>query len=182
LKKEVLRLEPLCIQQTTILVLDSLQTVAAQKKIAIDVNCAERTPPILGDRDKVEQILWNLMGNAIKFTPPEGRITVEFGTTPDRFVQIAITDTGCGIQPADLPKIFNEFSKVSSSMPTSQGAQLGLCITKTLITLHKGKIWVESTPGVGTRFYFTLPIADVQPDSHEDSEQNSTADAERSEP
>ena len=182
LKKDVLRLEPLCIQQTTILVVDSLQTVAAQKKIAIDVNCAERTPPIRGDRDKVEQILWNLMGNAIKFTPPEGRITVEFSTTPDCFVQIAITDTGCGIQPTDLPKIFNEFSKVPSAMPTSQGAQLGLCITKTLVMMHKGQIWVESTPGAGTRFFFTLPIADVQSCAREDSVQDSSADTERCEP
>lgn len=182
LRKNVLRLEPLCIQQTTILVVDSLQTVAAQKKITIDVNCAERMPAIQGDRDKVEQILWNLLGNAVKFTLPDGRVTVEFSTTPDRFVQIAVTDTGCGIQPADLPQIFNEFSKVPSAMPTAQGAQLGLCITKTLITMHKGKIWVDSTPGVGTRFFFTLPIADAQPGPREASGQDSSVGTERREP
>ena len=182
LHKDVLRLESLCIQQTTILVVDSLQTVAAQKKIAIDVNCAEKIPPIQGDRDKIEQILWNLIGNAVKFTPPEGRVTVEFVTKPDRFVQITVTDTGCGIQPGDLPKIFNEFSKVPSALPTSQGAQLGLCITKTLITMHKGTIWVESTPGVGTRFFFTLPIADPQSGPDETSVADSSVDTERCEP
>ena len=182
LHKDVLRLEPLCIQQTTILVVDSLQSVASQKKIAIDVHCDERTPPIQGDRDKVEQILWNLIGNAVKFTPPEGRVTVEFTTTADRFVQITVTDTGCGIQPGDLPKIFHEFSKVPSTMPTSQGAQLGLCITKTLITMHNGNIWVESTPGVGTRFFFTLPIADPQPGPHQASILDSSVDIEQREP
>lgn len=179
LHKDVLRLEPLCIQQTTIVVADSLQTVAAQKAITIDVNCAAPVPPIQGDRDKIEQILWNLLGNAVKFTPPEGRVTVEFTSTPDHFVQVAVTDTGCGIRPEELPKIFNEFSKVSSAVPAAQGAQLGLCITKMLITRHGGRIWVESTPDVGTRVVFTLPTADSHlgapdetpiPDSSQDIE------------
>jgi signal transduction histidine kinase len=161
LNKDLLRLEPLCIQQTTVLVVDTLQTLAAQKHVTIDVNCAERTPAIHGDRDKVEQILWNLIGNAVKFTPPEGRVTVDFAVTPDGFVQITVSDTGCGIQPDELPRIFNEFSKVSSAVPAAQGAQLGLCITKTLVTMHKGRIWVDSTPGIGTRFFFTLPVADA---------------------
>lgn len=160
LHKEELHLEPLCIQQTTVLVADSLQPVASQKRLTIDVRCAENTPPVRGDRDKVEQILWNLIGNAVKFTPSEGRVTIEFTTRPDRFVQVTVTDTGCGIRPEDLPRIFNEFSKVPSAMPTAQGAQLGLCITRTLVTMHGGQIWAESTPGEGTRFFFTLPIAD----------------------
>jgi signal transduction histidine kinase len=143
------------------LVADSLQPVASQKRVTIDVRCAENTPPVRGDRDKVEQILWNLIGNAVKFTPSEGRVTIEFTTRPDRFVQVTVTDTGCGIQPEDLPRIFNEFSKVPSAMPTAQGAQLGLCITRTLVTMHGGQIWAESAPGEGTRFFFTLPIADA---------------------
>jgi two-component system, sensor histidine kinase and response regulator len=183
LHKDVLRLEPLCIQQTANLVVDSLQHLAAQKKVCLVIEHRERTPPIYGERDKVEQILWNLLGNAVKFTPPEGRVTVEFTATADRFVQITVTDTGCGIQPADLPRIFNEFSKVSSAMPGSQGAQLGLCITKTLITMHGGSIRVESTPGVGTRVIFTLPIADPQPLSEDEtSASDSLPDIERCEP
>jgi two-component system sensor histidine kinase/response regulator len=183
LHKDSLRMEPLCIQQTTHLVVDSLQHLAAQKKVCLAVEHSERTPPIAGDRDKVEQILWNLLGNAVKFTPPEGRVTVEFTATADRFVQITVTDTGCGIQPEDLPKIFNEFSKVASAMPGSQGAQLGLCITKTLITMHGGSIRVESTPGVGTTVVFTLPVADPQPVSADDiSPADSFPDIERGEP
>ncbi|MGZ9190587.1 MAG: ATP-binding protein, partial [Nitrospira sp.] len=74
------------------------------------------------------------------------------------FVLIAVSDTGCGIAPHELPKVFNEFSKVESALPTSQGAQLGLFITKSLVSLHGGQMWVESQLGVGTQFCFTLPI------------------------
>lgn len=174
LHKDVLNLEPLCIQQTTVLVADSLQAVASDKRVTIDVRCAEKTPPVRGDRDKVEQILWNLIGNAVKFTPPEGRVTVDFSTSPDRFVQVTVADTGCGIRPDDLPKIFNEFSKVPSPIPTAQGAQLGLCITRTLVTMHGGRIWAESAPGEGSRFFFTLPIADRPQGSRALASQTST--------
>lgn len=159
LEKEPLCLEPVCIREITALAASSLQTVAAEKKVALEVEPIETLPFIQGDRDKLEQILWNLMGNAIKFTPPDGRVTVQFSSTPEGFVQTCVADTGCGIDPDHLSKIFDEFSKVPSAMPTSQGAQLGLFITKTLVVRHMGKIWVESTPGAGTRFYFTVPVA-----------------------
>ena len=160
LEKEPLHLESVCIREITLLAAGSLQTVAAEKQLTLEIESIENLLPIQGDRDKLEQILWNLIGNAIKFTPPGGYVTVHFNLTSEGFVQTCVADTGCGIDPEQLSKIFNEFSKVPSSMPASQGAQLGLFITKTLVVRHKGKIWVESTPGVGTRFYFTLPIAE----------------------
>ena len=83
-------------------------------------------------------------------------------TTPEGFVQTSVADTGCGIDPGHIGKLFQEFSKVPSATPTAQGAQLGLFITKSLVTMHRGTIWVESTPGAGTRFYFTVPIAPSQ--------------------
>jgi two-component system, sensor histidine kinase and response regulator len=159
LEKDALCLQPVCIREITTLSIDSLQTVAAEKKVTLHIEPIETLPFIKGDRDKIEQILWNLIGNAIKFTPSGGRVTVEFRPTSTGFVQTCIADTGCGIDPDHLSKIFNEFSKVPSSMPASQGAQLGLFITKTLVARHMGEIWVESTPGAGTRFYFTLPVA-----------------------
>ena len=115
-------------------------------------------PFVRGDRDKLEQILWNLIGNAIKFTLPGGHVAVEFRVSPSGFVQTCVSDSGCGIDHAHVPNIFEEFSRVPSAMPASQGAQLGLCITKTLVTMHHGRIWVESQPQLGSRFYFTLPI------------------------
>jgi signal transduction histidine kinase/HAMP domain-containing protein len=158
-KNEVLCLAPVCVETIALLVADSLRTVAAEKSITIEIVHAEGLPDVLADCDKLEQILWNLIGNAIKFTPPGGRITVDFHTTPERLVRTSIADTGCGIDPSHIGKLFQEFSKVPSVNPSSQGAQLGLFITKSLITLHRGTIWVESTPGTGTCFYFTLPVA-----------------------
>jgi signal transduction histidine kinase/HAMP domain-containing protein len=159
LEKDPLHLEPICVREVTSLAAGSLQMVAAEKQVTLHVEPIETLPFIKGDRDKLEQILWNLIGNAIKFTPSGGRVTVEFRPTSTGFVQTCVADTGCGIDPDHLSKIFNEFSKVPSSMPASQGAQLGLFITRTLVVRHMGEIWVESTPGAGTRFYFTLPVA-----------------------
>jgi signal transduction histidine kinase len=159
LEKDPLHLEPICVREVTSLAAGSLQMVAAEKQVTLHIEPIETLPFIKGDRDKIEQILWNLIGNAIKFTPSGGRVTVEFRPTSTGFVQTCVADTGCGIDPDHLSKIFNEFSKVPSSMPTSQGAQLGLFITRTLVVRHMGEIWVESTPGTGTRFYFTLPVA-----------------------
>ncbi len=158
-KKDMLCLAPVCVETTALLVIDSLRSVAAEKSITIEIAHTEGLPAVLGDCDKLEQILWNLIGNAIKFTPPDGRVTVDFQTTPEGFVQTSVADTGCGIDPGHQGKVFQEFSKVPSANPNAQGAQLGLFITKSLVTMHKGTIWVESTPGAGTRFYFTVPVA-----------------------
>ncbi|MDP1946009.1 MAG: ATP-binding protein [Nitrospirota bacterium] len=157
-QKEVLCLKPVCVEATALLVADSLRTVAAEKTIALEIVHEDGLPAVLGDPDKLEQVLWNLIGNAIKFTPPGGRITVDFQPIPEGFVQTCVADTGCGIDPAHLEKLFQEFSKVPSAIPAAQGAQLGLFITKSLVAMHRGSIWIESTPGAGTRLYFTMPV------------------------
>jgi signal transduction histidine kinase/HAMP domain-containing protein len=166
-KKDVLCLTPVCVEATALLVVDSLRTVAAEKTITIEIVQVNGLPAVQGDHDKLEQILWNLIGNAIKFTPPGGRITVDFLATPEGFVQTSVADTGCGIDLGHVEKLFQEFSKVPSALPTAQGAQLGLFITKSLVTMHRGTIWVESTPGAGTRFYFTVPVASSREDSRQ---------------
>lgn len=158
-KKEILCLAPVCLETTTLLVIDSLRAVAADKAITLEIGHADGLPAVQGDGDKLEQILWNLIGNAIKFTPPDGRVAVNFQLTPDGFVQTCVADTGCGIDPDHLGTVFKEFSKVPSANPAAQGAQLGLFITKSLVSMHKGTIWVESRPGAGTKFYFTMPVA-----------------------
>jgi signal transduction histidine kinase len=157
-KTDPLRLTPVCIEATALLVADSLRTVATEKTVTLEIVHANGIPAVQGDCDKLEQILWNLIGNAIRFTPSGGRISVDFKATPEGFVQTCVADTGCGIDPGHLGKLFQEFSKVPSALPTAQGAQLGLFITKSLVTMHRGTIWVESTPGTGTRFYFTVPV------------------------
>ena len=157
--QSVLCLTPVCIETTAHRVAESLRAIAAEKTITLKIVHTEGLPAIQGDSDKLEQIFWNLIGNAIKFTPLGGRITVGFQMTPDGFVQTSVADTGCGIDPGHLGSVFQEFSKVPSANPSAQGAQLGLFITKSLVTMHRGTIWVESTPGSGSRFYFTLPVA-----------------------
>ena len=161
-KRIELRMEEVCIHQIATIAADSLQMVASEKNVSLAVEPIESLPTVRGDRDKLEQILWNLIGNAIKFTPPGGRVGLQFGESQPGVVQICIADTGCGIDASHVENIFDEFSRVPSAMPASQGAQLGLCITKTLITMHHGRIWVESQPEVGSRFYFTLPVAEPQ--------------------
>jgi two-component system sensor histidine kinase/response regulator len=166
MQKEVFRLEPLCITQIAVLVVESLRAVASEKNVSMDIDTPENLPMIQGDRDKLEQILWNLVGNSVKFTSPGGQVTVRFETLSDGMVQTCVTDTGCGIPPDQLDRVFNEFSKVPSAMPTSQGAQLGLFITKSFITMHKGRIWVESTLGTGSTFFFTMPSTSVENQAH----------------
>jgi len=156
---DLLCLTPISAEVTALLVVDSLRTVAAEKSIALEIAPANGLPTVQADHDKLEQIFWNLIGNAIKFTPPGGRITVDFQETPEGFVQMSVADTGCGIDPGHIEKLFHEFSKVPSANPSAQGAQLGLFIVKSLVIMHKGAIWVESTPGAGTRFFFTIPVA-----------------------
>lgn len=158
LKREVLNIEPLCVRQIADLVVESLRTVAAEKAITLGLTFAEDLPKVQGDRDKMEQIFWNLIGNAIKFTPRDGTVSVSITHEDGGDVRVCVADTGCGIEPEHLPRVFDEFSRVPSSIPTSQGAQLGLFITKNLVTMHGGTISVESTPGVGTRFYVSFPL------------------------
>ncbi len=156
-KQVDLRLEPVCLHHIATIAVDSLQTVASEKHVSLVVVPIKSLPLVLGDRDKLEQIFVNLISNAIKFTPPGGRVWVESCVSSPDVVQMCVADTGCGIDETHLPNIFEEFSKVPSAMPSSQGAQLGLWITKTYVTMHHGRIWVESKPGAGSHFYFALP-------------------------
>lgn len=160
-KRVELRVEEVCVKDIATIVADSLRMVASEKNVSLAVAEIESLPSVQGDRDKLEQILWNLIGNAIKFTPPGGHVAVTFSVSSPGLVQTCVSDTGCGIDTAHLPNIFEEFSKVPSAMPASQGAQLGLCITKTLVSMHHGRIWVESQPQAGSRFYFTLPTVEA---------------------
>ncbi|MBX3350336.1 MAG: HAMP domain-containing protein [Nitrospira sp.] len=156
-KRVDLRLEPVCLHQIATIAVDSLQTVASENQVSLVVVPSESLPLVLGDRDKLEQIFVNLIGNAIKFTQPGGQVWVESCVSSPDVVRMCVADTGCGIDETHLANIFEEFSKVPSAMPSSQGAQLGLWITKTYVTMHHGRIWVESQPGAGSHFYFALP-------------------------
>lgn len=143
-------------------VVDDLRRPASEKGIAIETRSVGSTLVVRADRDKLGQILTNLVGNASKFTPRGGRITVETSLVEPEQVQISVTDTGCGIPPDELPKVFERFFRGGAVPPEARGAGLGLSIVKSLVELHRGRVSVESRVGEGTTFFVTLPIN--QPD------------------
>lgn len=120
--------------------------------------CPPAVPLVLADAERVEQILVNLIGNAIRYTPAG---TIEVSVKPDgNRVWIAISDTGIGIAPEDLPQVFERFWRADRSRNrTSGGTGIGLAISRRLVELHGGAIEVESELGVGSTFRFSLPIA-----------------------
>jgi two-component sensor histidine kinase/GGDEF domain-containing protein len=145
----------------------SLRPHADVKSIQIEVEIPESLPAVYGDQDKIEQILTNLVGNAIKFTPDGGKIFISAKPPADdrkaaygNMVAISVKDTGIGIPAEHLNAIFEKFHQVESSLQRSvSGTGLGLAITKGLIEAHQGKILVESEVGKGSTFTFTLPVS-----------------------
>ncbi|MGQ0810783.1 MAG: ATP-binding protein [Nitrospiraceae bacterium] len=151
-------LGPVSIAELVHDVVSSFQTLAESSQVVLQTQVPEGLPTLRIDRDKIEQVLWNLIGNALKFTPPGGRVGVEACAQENNCIEVCVADTGCGIAPHETIKLFDEFSKIESTLPGSQGAQLGLFITKSYVKLHGGQISVDSNLGLGSRFCFTLPI------------------------
>jgi len=133
-----------------------------EKKITFENQLDPDTPIVFGDRNRIVEAFVNLIGNGMKFTPPGGKITVgSKGLTENRdYLKVVVSDTGRSISPEDLPKIFDRFfqgQKIQEGMVTS----LGLAITKEIIEGHQGVIQVETKPGSGNSFVFTLPLFGV---------------------
>ena len=157
-----LALRPVSLLELGTEVLESLQSLAREKSITLEACHHDLLPIIRGDRDKLHQILMNLIQNAIKFTPAGGEVRVESLVRGNEFVQISVADTGCGIQPEELAKVFEKFYRGESVPSDARGAGLGLAIVKSLVELHGGRIWVESTPCAGSRFSFTIPLDPIR--------------------
>ncbi len=158
-----LYIEPVSMLELVNDVLESVQMIASEKSIMVEAHHASILPTIQGDRDKLHQILTNLVHNAIKFTPKGGLIRVETLVRDDGFVELCVADTGCGIPPHEITKVFEKFYRSQSAPKEARGAGLGLSIVKSLVELHHGQIWADSTLGGGSRFFFTLPIDLTQP-------------------
>ena len=137
--------------------LEEFQPLAQQKSITIDMTLGDAIPTIQADRDKLYEVAANLLENAIKYTPSGGRVHIDAQLLDHQYVTIGVSDTGCGISEEHMPKIFDKFYRVQSPPGGSAGAGLGLAIAKGLIELHGGTLAVESAPGKGSRFFFTLP-------------------------
>jgi signal transduction histidine kinase len=138
-------------------VLTAMQPLAAEKKLALKVSLPSEVPAAQGDERRITQVLLNIVGNAIKFTDV-GEIRVQV-TTSDGALVVAVTDTGPGVPEEDRQKIFEEFRQVENSATRKKGGTgLGLAIAKRIIELHGGRIWVESSMGNGSTFWFKLPV------------------------
>ena len=128
----------------------------AKKNLNLEMKLDENLPELIGDNAQIERVFWNLLGNAIKFTPAGGKITV-MSSRDDGFVCVSFRDTGIGIPPEDLPLLFSQFKRLKGSAKI-EGTGLGLFIVKTIIEAHKGTVQVESPDGQGSIFTVRVPI------------------------
>jgi PAS domain S-box-containing protein len=133
--------------------IDMLRPLAAGSTIRLEADIEDNLPPVVADAARIQQVLSNLVGNAVKFTPRSGRITV-CAEHIDGEVRFGVIDTGPGIPAEQLPHIFGRFWQAKSD---HRGIGLGLAIAKGIVEAHNGRIWVESHVGLGSTFYFTLP-------------------------
>jgi signal transduction histidine kinase len=138
--------------------LDSATALVRHKQIDLRLNVPDDLPQAMADPARVRQILWNLVGNAVKFTDA-GHIEVG-AKIHNKNIVVSVQDTGIGIDAAHHATIFEQFGQIDHmDRPYNPGAGLGLTISKRLVEMHKGTIWVESQLGKGSTFYFTLPCA-----------------------
>ena len=140
-------------------VAETLKPMAETKRISLEIASANGHSMAWADRDKVTQVLTNLIGNAVKFTPNRGKITMMVSpSAKDAWLQVSVTDTGPGIPPEEASKIFDEFYQMNQpGRDKSKGVGLGLAIAKKLVEMHRGEIGVESVVGRGSSFSFTIP-------------------------
>ena len=161
-----LELGHLDVRQLIFKIVESLEHDLATREHSLKVNLPSSLPPIWADRDRMIQVLTNLIGNAIKYTPDNGEISVTAVHSKQRqMVRVTIQDTGLGIQAEEQQQIFSKFFRSDDSdVRARPGTGLGLYITKSLIEKQNGRIWFESQYGEGTAFHFTLPVAPDEPE------------------
>jgi signal transduction histidine kinase len=164
LEAGVLRLQPEPIRVERI-----AERVLAQRRLlagncTLELETRAGLPLVVADGVRVEQVLANLVDNAIKYSPNGGVVHIRLARTADGDLAVSVSDQGVGIPPEQLPHLFERFYRVTSSGRSVKGVGLGLYICRSLIEAHGGRIWVESQPGVGSTFVFTLPA------SHEPAE------------
>lgn len=159
------RLEASSISLNTMVLDLPLETQRVAKRLAetdddheIMVSFSADFPPIMGDPEKIDEVLTNLIENALKFSPAGGVVTVE-GAIVGTEAHITVQDQGIGIPQGEIERVFERFYRVTSPGSNTPGTGLGLHICRLLIKAHGGRVWVESHPGQGSRFTFTLPIA-----------------------
>jgi two-component system sensor histidine kinase BarA len=160
---------PVDLDEVVSIALSTIAPHARRKRLSLHCTVPPGLPLVLGDRDKIRQVLLNLLGNAVKFTPEGGRVEVaaEVGPLkpslpgdPARGVRVWVHDSGIGVPPQHHQRVFDPFFQVDNTSTREYGGTgLGLSIVKRLVEAHGGAVWVDSEPGRGSTFSFTIPLA-----------------------
>jgi two-component system NtrC family sensor kinase len=162
-----LQRKPLSVQQIVTQVVSSFEQRLREKSIRLSVKLSARLPRVYVDPERIRQVLISLLTNAFSYTLPKGRIIIEaqaegshwLRRKQSNWITVSVSDTGVGIAPEDQPLVFERFFRADHPLIQEHpGRGLSLSIAKTLVELHGGEIWVESTPGRGSTFSFTLPV------------------------
>ncbi|MEG4084142.1 ATP-binding protein [Microcoleus sp. POL10_C6] len=170
-KKLELQIKSIGLREIVSVILTLSQPLVGKKNLQLINSVAPELPPIAADENRLQQILYNLIGNAIKFTE-SGRVEISAELVTGKAqsplnsqLAITVSDTGIGIPEDKLERIFESFEQADGSTAREYGGTgLGLTVAQQLVELHGGKIWVSSTVGVGSQFIFTLPVSESQPD------------------
>jgi signal transduction histidine kinase len=141
----------------------------AKYNLTVDLKLDPNLPEILGDAAQLKRVFWNLMSNAIKFTPANGKIVISTEAVRDQ-VCVKVSDTGIGISKDELPLLFSEFRRLKGA-GTTEGSGLGLYIVKNIVRGHGGTVDVESELGAGATFILHFPIAGKLPASRGEQRQ-----------
>ncbi len=152
-RKEVVQLPPLIHE-----VVDSLQKRIREKEHTVSLDIPDNLPSLIGNPIRLRQMISNLITNAIKYTPEQGRIAMQCRAEDGQII-FQIQDNGAGIPLADQPFVFDKFYRGSNIPHDSVGSGLGLAIVQSIVQNHQGRIWLESTPGQGTTFTVVLPTS-----------------------
>ena len=154
-----IRSEPLSLTDLFEGLSNILKPLMEQKNLSLGINVGTEVPIIYTDPGKLQQILYNFLSNAIKFSPPDARVELSAQRDDPDHLRISVSDRGPGIEPANQQIIFEKFRQVDASVTrTHGGSGLGLAISKELTTLLNGSIGVRSTPGEGATFWITIPL------------------------
>jgi signal transduction histidine kinase len=159
LHREQVQLRPLVSR-----VLSEIEVTRARRDVDLAQDLPEDLPAIFADAERVHQVLFNLLDNAVRFTPAGGRVRVT-ASRHNGSVDVAVTDTGPGIDAEHLPRLFDRFYRVDTARSREEGGTgIGLAIARSVVEAHGGRIWAESEPGKGSTFTFELPVAIRLPD------------------
>jgi two-component system phosphate regulon sensor histidine kinase PhoR len=143
--------------------LETMDSLIVEKHLNLLLDLPEKVPPMHGNPIRLRQLFDNLIGNAIKYTPELGDISIELSPQTEQ-IFMRISDTGPGIPPGDQPHIFDKFYRGSNVLKGVDGSGLGLAIVKSIVDSHLGRIWVESSPGQGTIFTIVFPLVQAKAD------------------